>query len=345
MPAVASASAPTDSPAVSEAVTSTTAVPAGRDDLIDALKLFAMGLVVLTHVLGLRREFVGLSPQLVDTMVTFNMPLFTFLSGYVLFGREGRSPVRFIRGKGLALLVPYLAWILVELPLRKYPPAAWFPRLGRALVDPHAGMQMWFLWLLFWLFVIFTLVRLVCTDDRWLAASAIAMGATLFLGTVTSYGVDKITWLYPFFILGYLYAKHRARTERFDVVVSVVSVVAFPLLLMWGPPGVVVRFATALAGMGASWGLFRLLPGRVLAPLGFVGQKTLGLYGWQMVVLPYMIVGAGWIGAVASWSLVMVAAALLTLVLEQTAVTRAVFLGQRSALRRALRVLSAARRR
>jgi len=305
---------------------------AGRNNLIDALKLFAMGLVVLTHVLGLRREFVDLCPQLVDIMVTFNMPLFTFLSGYVLFGREGSSPGRFIRGKVLALLVPYLAWILVELPLRHYPPSAWLPRLGRALVDPHAGMQMWFLWLLFWLFVVFTLVRLVSKDDRWLAAGAVAMGVTLFLGTTTVFGLDKITWLYPFFILGYLYAKYRARTERFDVVVSLVSVVAFPLLLMVAPPwehvGVVARFATALAGMGASWGIFRLFPDRVLAPLGFVGQKTLGLYGWQMVVLPYLIVGFGWPGAVASWTLVMVVATLLTLVLERATFTRAVFLGQ-----------------
>jgi fucose 4-O-acetylase-like acetyltransferase len=299
---------------------------AGRNDLIDALKLFAMGLVVLTHVLGLRHEFKALSPQTVDIMVTFNMPLFTFLSGYVLFGREGKSPLRFIRGKTLALLVPYLAWILVELPLRHYPPSAWLPRLGRALVDPHAGLQMWFLWLLFWLFVIFTLARLVSKDDRWMAAGAVAMGATLFLGTYTGYGLDKITWLYPFFILGYLFAKHRERLVRFDAIAAVLSVVAFPALIVWAPAGVVVRFATALAGAGASWAIFRLLPGRVLAPLGFVGQKTLGLYGWQMVVLPYLIVGAGWLGAATSWTLVMVVATLLTLVLERTAFTRAAFL-------------------
>jgi len=302
--------------------------PAGRNDLIDALKLYAMGLVVLTHVLGLRPEFRDLSPRLVEIMVTFNMPLFTFLSGYVLFGREGAGPVRFIRGKALALLVPYLAWILVELPIRHYPPSAWLPRLGRALIDPHAGMQMWFLWLLFWLFVLFTVVRLVSKDDRWLAAGALALGATLFLGTTTVFGLDKIAWLYPFFILGYLTAKHRAKSSQLETWVAVGSVVAFPLLLAWAPAGVVVRFATALAGMGASWALFRLLPARILSPLGFVGQKTLGLYGWQMVVLPFLIVGAGWLGAAVSWTLVMVVATLLTLVLERTAFTRAVFLGQ-----------------
>ncbi len=310
------------------AVPATISPPAGRNDLIDALKLFAMGLVVLTHVLGLRREFVGLSPQTVDVMVTFNMPLFTFLSGYVLFGREGTSPLRFIRGKALALLVPYLAWILVELPIRHYPPSAWLPRLGQALIDPHAGMQMWFLWLLFWLFVLFTVMRLVSQGDRWIGAGAVAIVATLFLGTTTVFGLDKIVWLYPFFISGYLVAKHRGRLAKLDALVAVASVVAFPMLLMWAPPGAGVRFATALAGMGASWAIFRLLPPRLLSPLGFVGQKTLGLYGWQMVVLPFLIVGAGWFGAAVSWTLVMVAATLLTLVLERIAFARAVFLGQ-----------------
>jgi len=302
--------------------------PAGRNDLIDALKLYAMGLVVLTHVLGLRPEFRDLSPRTVDIMVTFNMPLFTFLSGYVLFGREGAGPVRFIRGKVLALLVPYLAWILVELPIRHYPPSAWLPRLGQALIDPHAGMQMWFLWLLFWLFVIFTAVRLVSKDDRWLGVGAVAMGATLLLGTTTTFGLDKIMWLYPFFILGYLVAKHREKLKRLDLWFAIGSLVAFPALLVWAPPGVGVRFATALAGMGASWAIFRPLPPRILAPLGFVGQKTLGLYGWQMVVLPFLIVGTGWLGAAVSWTLVMVVATLLTLVLERTVFTRAVFLGQ-----------------
>lgn len=299
----------------------------GRSYLIDALKLFAMGMVVLTHVLGLRPEFRTLSPQTVAAMVTFNMPLFTALSGFVLFGREGTHPLRFLRGKAMALLVPYLAWIAVELPLRGYPPSAWLPRLFGALLDPHLGLQMWFLWLLFWLFVIFTAVRLVSRDDRWLAVGAAAAGATLFFGTTTTFGLDKMAWLYPFFILGYLLAKHRAALARHDTLVTVASLIAFPLLLWAGWDGVIVRFATALAGMGACWGLFRLLPGRALEPLGRLGQKTLGMYGWQMVVLPYLIVGAGWPGALTSWALVMIAATLLTLVLERSAFTSAVFLG------------------
>ena len=64
-------------------------------------------------------------------------------------------------------------------------------------------------------------------------------------------------------------------------------------------------------------------------PLGGLGQRTLGVYGWQMVVLPFLIVGS-WLAwaTLTSWALVSVAALLLTLVLEQTAFTRAVFFGR-----------------
>jgi surface polysaccharide O-acyltransferase-like enzyme len=72
----------------------------------------------------------------------------------------------------------------------------------------------------------------------------------------------------------------------------------------------------------------RHLPERVHGVLGHLGQKTLGVYGWQMVVLPFLIVGSGWPGALASWALVSAVALALTVVLEQTAFTRAVFLGR-----------------
>lgn len=299
-----------------------------RSHLIDALKLLAMGMVVLTHVLGLRHEFKSLSPQTVDVMVAFNMPLFTFLSGFVTFGREGARPLRFLRGKALGLLIPYLAWIAVELPLRHYPPSAWLPRLAGALVDPHLGLQMWFLWLLFWLFTLFTVVRAISRNEWWLGAGAVAVGATLFVGSTTVFGLDKIAWLYPFFIFGYLVAKHRTALARYATAAAIVSAISFPLLVLVGGEGVGLRFLTALAGVGFAWAGLRMLPLRALALIGFVGQKTLGLYGWQMVVLPYLIVGSGWPGALGSWALVMSVATLLTVVLERFWATRAVFLGQ-----------------
>jgi fucose 4-O-acetylase-like acetyltransferase len=304
-----------------------------RNELVDALKAFAIALVVLQHLLNLRPEFKFLpgAPQLVDAMFAFDMPLFTLLSGYVLVGREGPTPLRFLRGKVLALLVPYLAWIALVMPLRHLPPGDWLPRLGRALVNPHAGFQMWFLWVLFAMFVVFTLVRtLTRGSDVALGVSAVVLASALYLHLPDMFGLDKLCWLYPFLVAGYLVAKYRTRMRPADPWIAAAGIIGFPLLLWLGSPDPALRVATAAAGTAAAWGVYRLLPERLISWQAWAGAKTLGIYGAQMLVLPFVMVGGtwGWLGVAASEVTVMTAALLVTLVLERTAVTRAVFLGQ-----------------
>ena len=286
-----------------------------------------MALVVLTHLLSLRAEFRGLSPLLLSAMVSFNMPLFAALSGYVLFGREGSRPGRFLGRKALGLLVPYTLWIAIELPLRRVGPSEWLPRLARALANPHAGLQMWFLWALFWLFVVFVCARLVSRSDWWTAAVAIVLGALVFVAP-KSFGLDKVCLLYPFFAGGYLAAKHRDALRRYEGPAAVLGAAVFAALAVAGSAALRTPLAGGAAGTLASWGLFRAFPRRVLSAMACVGRRTMGLYGWQMVVLPFLVVGSGWAGAAASWVLVFTVSVLLTLAIERWAVTRALLLGQ-----------------
>lgn len=306
----------------------TTGSTADRNVLIDALRFVAIALVVLTHVLNLRPEFRDLAPWLVRAMMSFNMPLFAFVSGFVLVGREGTHPLRFIKGKALALLVPYFAWITVEMPLRHIRLGDAPARLVRAAYDPLAGFQMWFLLVLFAAFSVFALVRVLSTHDSVTAVVAVGIGLLPLLPIPPSNLLARLCWLYPFLVTGYLVSRHRSKLVRWDVLAAVGGLVAFPLLFLSGWDGVVYRFAIGTAGMAALWGLFRLLPVGWLEPLGQLGRRTIGVYGWQMVILPYLVVGAGWWGAAATWVLVTTVAVLLTLALEQSAFTRAVFLGR-----------------
>jgi hypothetical protein len=105
-------------------------------------------------------------------------------------------------------------------------------------------------------------------------------------------------------------------------------VVGFALLTWLRPRGAVPAFATAIAGISACWALYRLLPKPLISAQAWVGRKTLGIYGGQMVLLPYLVVGAGWPGVIASEVLVMAGATLLAWALGFTAFTRAAFLGQ-----------------
>ena len=261
-------------------------------------------------------------------MLSFDMPLFTFLSGYVLFGREGLSPMQFMRRKVFGLLVPYLAWVAVVMPLRHVPPSGWLSRLGQALVNPHAGYQMWYLWVLFVVFGIFTLARLVSTSDVWLGALGIGVGALLFLPPTTAFGADKLLWLFPFFVLGYLCGGHRESLRRHYAWLAGAGVLAFAALTALQSGGVLPHFATGVGGIATVWALYRLLPSRAISAQAWAGRKTLGIYGGQMMVLSFVIVGSGWLGMVASEVTVVVSATLLAWLLSAWVVTRAAFLGQ-----------------
>jgi len=306
----------------------TQAASSGRSDVVDALKYFAIALVILTHVLRLRAEFIHLSPGLLRTIVSFNLPLFTFLSGWVLWGREGKSPVRFMRGKVLGLLVPYFAWIAVEMPLRHVQPPGYLARLWEAALTPMAGMQMWFLWALFWVFAVFTAGRLISRSDLWTAALALGVGSIALFIPGGANGLNRVVWLYPYLALGYLAAKHRTSLRRFDVPATGVATLAFAVLSLVGARTLPAQFAAGVAGTVAACGIFRLMPAgppRSIAPLG---RRTLGVYGAQMVVFPFLIVGQGWPGALASWAIVLAVSTAAAFALDRFTVTRAVFLGQ-----------------
>ncbi len=83
-----------------------------------------------------------------------------------------------------------------------------------------------------------------------------------------------------------------------------------------------------MGGIAASWAVFRLQPSGLIGAQAWVGQKTLGIYGAQMLVLPYVMVGSGWPGAILSEITVMTTATLIAWALGLNTVTRALFLGQ-----------------
>lgn len=298
----------------------------GRNELIDALKFFAISLVVLQHLFNLRPEFKTLAPGLVEALFAFNMPLFVFLSGYVLLGRERDSALVFIKERALALLVPYVSWILVVMPLRHFQPAEWGPRLAGALLDPHLGFQMWFLLVLFWVLVVFRLGLLASAASWWIAGFGLVVTIALNAVVGFGHGMDKLAWLFPFLVAGYLVSRHREPLRRTIPLFTVGGIAGFAAAAYYGFP-YDWRYATAVAGITASWGLYRLLPRRLIAWQSWAGKRSLGVYGGQMVVFPFVLVGTGWLGAAASFVTVTAASLGLTLLLERSWLTRGLFLG------------------
>lgn len=328
-----------------------------RSDRIDALKFISIALVVFGHVVDLPTYGGRLVPVLY-VIRAVNMPLFMFLAGYVLFGREGMSPVSFIRRKALALIVPYFAWIGFELIRKGSPVAGWPSALLGAAVNPHAQGRKWFLYVLFVFYVLFTLVRVADRRDAWLLSAAAVTIAITFLPEGDYFGRFNVEWLFAFFVVGYLASKHRSRLPRRTPLMAVSAVAAFVALLLvgwrpeggagWPPwffghvPGIFLRsqwsalavfllwkYAAAFAGIAAAVSLYSLIDVRRLRAQAVVGRRSLGIYVTQGPLL-VLAGGTGLIDAAASSALVLVVSLGVAMLLERSSVTRVLFLGMRA---------------
>lgn len=326
-----------------------------RDPLIDALKFFAISLVVLGHVLHQTR-FLGIGDPVYFALATFEMPLFAALSGFVLYGREGTSPGRFLRKKFLALMVPYFVWAAVWMCIQRVPASGWALGLGGAALNPDTAGRLWYLYVLFLFYVLFVVVRLVSKRDAALLVAAAVVAALLVLPGGDVFGRINAQRLFPFFVGGYLWAKHRPRlsTPR-KALAAMVAGVTF-LLLMWfnyngpmQPPrwytmplreAIVTRplplfyflgaasiYVLTASGVVWSWATFSLLPQDALRVLAVPGRSSLGIYVLHNWLLAYPV-GFGVWGVAVTWALVVAGSWAATLVIERIPVARGLLLGR-----------------
>ncbi len=141
---------------------------------------------------------------------TFHVPLFCFVSGYVIFGRRISAEDKFLR-----LALPFLAWIPVSYLVDCYAVHAhpsMQDMLQRAM---HGQLGLWYLWFLF--LACLALMPVRWTERRWRYGGEVAIGllTVLFiLLPLNLRGVPDLRNWFPFFALGYLVAKHKGLARR-----------------------------------------------------------------------------------------------------------------------------------
>lgn len=353
-----------------------------RDEKIDALKALAMLFVIVGHAIVYNALFAVPGPDRVQIALgaqqwiasaalnslwlnvaySFHMPLFTFLSAYVLFGREG-SPLSMLGKRVIGLLVPYLAWIGVSYVSSGGRTLAALPGFYRQrILYPQSPGAAWFLLALFGCFVVFAVVRAVGGRDWMVILSAVLVGGIVVLPVPGGdiFGILDVAWIYPFFAMGYLFAKHAERlAERRTVLMigggltwAVLLPVLWPVLVndaSWWYPALrewlharhlfggvaviyAVRYTCAAGAICALFYAYDCVRGRALSVQGWIGQRTLGMY----LIQPYVLALASayltknWVALTA----IAFAGSLLgAWLLEQSRATKLVFLGQRSRAR------------
>lgn len=265
-----------------------------RLDYIDHLKAVAIILVVFGHFL-IAINPMGFSYHPVQIVYSFHMPLFFFLSGFMVgFKDKGKLSFSFITKKMITLLLPWFSWTIIS--SYYLGDKDFFHALEIFQFYPFRGY--WFLPVLFIMMLLYFLYnRLLVWNIKkknayWLIALGI-MSVIILLGLLFyDYSLLMYAVYWFIFLLGSLVGKYEKIScfiKRQDVFV----IATMFLLLLWtvyplSSNGVAWKSLTNIVmffviSVTSSITLFNIV-GNIYMPdiinkiLGYVGQKSLIIY-------------------------------------------------------------------
>jgi fucose 4-O-acetylase-like acetyltransferase len=175
-----------------------------RNHQIDNLKGFAIIIVVLGH--AIQASFANFDSNLVFNYIySFHMPLFMFLSGYVLYGKDINLLKRI-----KTLVIPFVSWGVLQffINLLYGRSEQFLPYVAKLIYIPDRGL--WFLWALFLNTCYLKLILYFANHEVKYADLIVLMAGYLLLERIPTgaFGIGLVKWYFLFFSLGYLTPKY-----------------------------------------------------------------------------------------------------------------------------------------
>ena len=270
----------------------------GRIQYIDALRGFTMILVVFFHVSQFCLHVYGRVPTVQDYLAQVRMPMFFFISGFVLYKESvvwnGRQVIRFFKKKIPVQLLSPLVFFLAYIFVRHQP-------LVHSLLLPGKNGY-WFTYILLEYYVFYALVRF-CIRSRWAHVVLVVLGALMYYTWQSDFhkslpiiksvqgALSMPLWKYfIFFVMGTLVKRHFPLVEKaFDRPWLLTVCILFYFLANAFRSGIAVNttlleFLLTFTGMVVLFGFFRNRQaafsnehalGRTLQ---YVGRRTLDVY-------------------------------------------------------------------
>lgn len=346
----------------------TTARTSSRDFEVDALKGLAIACVVFGH--AVLRNLPNHADSWAYLLVaSFEMPLFMFLSGYVLAGRVRSPRLAWLGKRAVRLMVPFVVWqSIFHLSLRivqlwQQVTSGETP-LFSALGEVASGWWSYVLWIVgtptpgLW----YLPALLVCSavlavlyplsKYRWGGLAILVLGAAVMellgtgrssLGIVQDFGLLKTLTLWPVFAAGFAWA-HAGRTLQLSprgarwLAVAAFPFIAVPAMRAIGDlSGYSARAAKAVLGLlgtaSSTVGLAYANRAAQLLRLDRLGQLTMGIYcsHWLFLRVEFAV---GWVGVFAAFVFTLGGAILTTLAIRRFPRLAWLLLGEGKPLRR-----------
>lgn len=324
-----------------------------RDPSLDILKGFAIFCVVLGH--SLNRGLHNPNDNILFLLLTaFEMPLFMFLSGFVLSGRV-RNPRRtWLAKRALRLMVPFFVWQFIYAASSQY---SLFIYTGKTLfayvssvcnsvlgVFMKPALGLWYLPALvicsaiLVMFYRFSQNATVFFFVPWLLLIGFAAGLSA-LGISADFGIQKTATFWPFFAGGYLWAtrgfRFQSDSKKMFKLLPTLGASLYPAIAIIAMQNsayfsaIPRTFKTVLgfAGIAASV-IFMRAAEPLLIKLRFekLGAMTLGIYCVHWLFLR-MNFGTGLFSVMLLFIWTLAGSILATLVIQKFSILRAVLLG------------------
>ena len=321
-----------------------------RDLSLDFMKGVLIYLVVLGHVIAKYAE-----PGWAYTIIhTFHMPLFFFISGYLMVPSLKRPFKEFASRKFDRILLPALMWSLVFF-LLKLP----------SHLDPltkviKSFMDIWFLYVLFYLFIVTYPMAKSKHPYLWYALAIVAGYLVYpYLLKVPSkhfgYIVEEFRIIreLPVFLMGLVYWEYKSKLKNsHKALLIAAAAIAYvfcfyhTIVLKGQPIGYLLShqnyLARALAYQSGTILAFCVLKaaysliqsGHIAKAISFTGQNTLGIYainGLFIFTVP-AIIGIDYRFGLPLWIYALVMTAFLlgvTCLMRRIPIVRHLFLGEK----------------
>jgi len=309
-----------------------------RDTHLDAVKGYAIILVVLAHV-AVYANPENIKSAILSIIYSYHMPLFFFISGYLVYGRFGPTSLAWIQKKFMQLIIPYILFTIFFFYVIFWP--SYILSLNIFIQNLFSYTVYNSAWFLPVLFESFLLLCLCINCEKFLGKTTYILFFFLLSVIIpfTDYysinAVNQIVVNTPYVIIGYLICSYRTILSKYILFIEISGSLLFPVLFWFkfSPYYLVINnslfylyytYILALSGIILSWWIIKLII-KLKLSYAFVvcGIFSMEIYLIHLLILNYFTLhnwplwfGTGIIAVISGTFVVIILSLTLSLIIN-----------------------------